>query len=143
MSERLGAQLPRTRRGFTGQVISASATAFEALLRSGAINLPQQVSIVVEPHLWASARADIGGEWHAIGRALVLGLLSDTIEVHIWCSSTDSKVPLDTEAEAEFVLAYVMDELVPLLGGSSVNAAVADLSIDLGPPIGPFGECCL
>jgi hypothetical protein len=133
--------LPRPRRGFAGRVISTSATTFEELVRSKLVNLRERTSIVVEPHVWTSTIADLDGEWHAIGRALVLGLLTDTIEVHIWCSNTDSRIPLDPEVEGHFVLAYITDELIPLLGASDVNAAVADLFIDERAPAGPFGYC--
>jgi hypothetical protein len=140
VSERLGMPLSRPRRGFAGQVISMSATTFEGLVRSQWINLPNPASIVIEPHLWASTTADAWGEWHAIGRALVLGLLSDTIEFHIWCSNTDSKIPLDPEIERQFVLTYITDELIPLFDSSNVNAAVAELFMDERAPGEPFGS---
>jgi hypothetical protein len=76
---------------------------------------PEPVSIVVEPHLWTNTAAEPQGEWHAIGSELALGPLSDTIEFHISCSNTDSKIPLDPRVEGQFVLAYITDDLLPLL----------------------------
>lgn len=140
MSEGLGTPLLQLKRGFAGRVISMSSTTFDELVRSNMINVPGPVSIVVEPHLWTSSSADRNGEWHALGRALVLGLLTDTIEVHIWCLTTDGETPLDPEVEGNFVLDYITDELIPLLGSSGVNAAIADLFTDDCAPIGPFGN---
>lgn len=141
MSEHLGVPIPRARRGFASRVISLSSTTFEELVGSNILDVPKPASLLVEPHLWTSTSADAHGHWHAIGRVLVLGLLTDTIEVHIWCLNTESEAPLDPAVEGQFVLEYISDELVPLLGDSAVTAAVADLFSDKRPPAGPFGSC--